>query len=148
MKYKRDRAQKRLYLILFVLCILPPLSGGCAARKLPAKAASALRESVRRWADAEVDFEIVSAQKASDELEDVTVPTGVNPDTTQVGACPPAGTSETWCVVISPAIADREGNAVSHILVQSQGRYWDAQKLFDTDQAVFEVQGCTNWETP
>jgi hypothetical protein len=56
--------------------------------------------------------------------------------------------SETWCVVISPAITDREGNVLSHFLVQSQGRYWDAQKLLDTDRPVFEVHNCTNWETP
>ena len=106
---------------------------------LPSKAASALRTSIHEWAGAEVAFEIVSVQKASDDSSGPTIPTGLPSDSGPVGACPPAGVSETWCVVISPAIVDQEGNAISHILVQSQGRYWDAQKLLDTDRAVFEV---------
>jgi hypothetical protein len=103
---------------------------------------------VAQWAGGEVTFEIASAQKAGTGSDEVTIPTGINPDTSQAGACPPAGTSETWCVVISPPITDREGNRVSRILVQSQGRYWDAQKLLETDKSVFEVQGCTNWDAP
>jgi len=148
MKHKRHVARKRAHRILIVLFILTILSAGCASRKLPAKAASALRERVTQWAGGEVTYEIVSAQKASAGAGEVTIPTGINPDTSRLGACPPTGTSETWCVVIAPAIADREGNTISHVLVQSQGRYWDAQKLLDTDQAVFEVQGCTNWNAP
>jgi len=148
MKYKCPMAPSRPYRILTSLGILTILFVGCASRKLPAKAASALHESVVQWAGGEITYEIVSAQKAGAGAEEVTIPTGINPDTSQLGACPPAGTSETWCVVIAPAIIDREGNSVSHILVQSQGRYWDAQKLLDTDQPVFEVQGCANWDAP
>lgn len=148
MRDVRHAETNRPYVILIVLLLFTALSGGCSSRALPSKAASTLRENVAQWAGAEVAFEIVSAQRASDGTSDVTIPTGINPDTSQVGACPPAGTSETWCVVISPAITDQEGNAVSHFLVQSQGRYWDTQKVLDTDKSLFEYQGCTNWDAP
>jgi hypothetical protein len=130
-----------LYPIWLVLSILALLAAGCAGRALPDKAEAALRETVRQQAGAEVAFEIVSAQKAPGEA-DVTIPTGVNPDAAQVGACPPAGESETWCVVIA------EGDALARFLVQSQGRYWDAQPLRDADRAVFELHGCDNWDAP
>jgi len=148
MKYTRHTATKQSYQILIVLLILTTLSSGCASGTLPSKAASALRENIHKWAGTETAFEIVSAQKAGDDLSDPTIPTGLPSDSGQVGACPPAGESETWCVVISPAITDPDGNTISHILVQSQGRYWDAQKLLDTDRSVFEYHNCTNWETP
>jgi hypothetical protein len=113
---------------------------------LPSKATSALREEVMEWADAETTFQIASAQIASGDSGDIAIPTDLTAGNGQAGACPPAGTSETWCVVISPAIADHDGNTISHFLVQRQGRYWSAQKLLDTDRSVFEYQGCTNWD--
>ena len=148
MKHRDLIAAKRVYQTWTILLVLAALSGGCASRKLPDKAASALHESIREWAVGEATFEIVSAQKAGADASEITLPTGVTAETGKLGACPPAGTSETWCVVIVPAISDREGNAASRFLVQSQGRYWDAQKLLETDRAVFEMQGCTNWDAP
>jgi hypothetical protein len=145
---KRRIAAQRPDRVLLVLLALALLTAGCASRGLPSKAERALRESVSEWAGVEVAFEISSAQKAGSGAGEVTIPIGVNPDTSQLGACPPAGTSETWCVVISPPVMDQEGQRVSRFLVQSQGRYWDAHKLLDADAAVFEVQGCTNWDAP
>jgi hypothetical protein len=41
-----------------------------------------------------------------------------------------------------------EGETLYRFLVQSQGRYWDAQELLEADRAVFEVHGCDNWDAP
>jgi hypothetical protein len=145
MKFVRPLAARQRYRTLTVLFILATLSAGCASSTLPSKAKSVLREEVMAWADAESSFEVVSAQKASGDSGDIAIPTDLTAGNGQPGACPPAGTSETWCVVVSPAIADHDGNTISHFLVQRQGRYWDVQRLLDTDRSVFDYQGCTNW---
>lgn len=133
-----------IWVLSFFLAALWPLAG-CTANTLPESAQSVLDERIAELDTSTAGYTVVSVQKATGAADDEL---NVNPipEAQLVGACPPGGESETWCVVIDPGIAVDTGHTVSHFLVTRQGRYWDVVSLIDAEEGAFLYAGCDNWD--
>ena len=118
----------------------------CGSSALPASAKSALDECIKDLSGRQVEYEIVSAQKARGAPEDASLEEALAGREREAGVCPPGGEGEeTWCVKIDRAIADEEGTSVSHFLVRRLGRTWQAEELADSEKGVYHYSGCDNW---
>ena len=134
-------------LILTCLVLLSYLAAGCTANTLPQRAEQALDEEIATLENAETAYQIVSVEKG-DTVQEINLEGGLIPESNQAGVCPPAGTSETWCVVISPYVMDKEGTPISHFLISRQGSNWHVQQLTEQEEKAFLYLGCENWTAP
>ena len=141
MAYRTTRAV--IWVLMFLVAALWPLTG-CTANSLPQSAQDVLDEQIAELDGSALDYTVVSVQQADGAADDEL---NVNPipEAHPAGACPPAGESETWCVVIDRGITDDAGHTVSHFLVTRQGRYWDVEGLTDAEESAFLYAGCDNW---
>jgi len=134
------RAILGLLLSTMILGFLP----GCGTGGLPKPAKTVLDERIIKLTGSELDYRIVSAQKAPGPSDNVRI------DTSQshpAGRCPPnLGGEETWCVVIDQEITDDAGRTYSRFLMTRQGSDWDVEELADSDSGVFDYFGCSNWD--
>ena len=118
---------------------------GCSSSALPKPGEEALQGYIAQLVGGNVDFKIVSVQKATgpaEELELREFSSGAN----AVSGCPPdTGDRETWCVVIDRSVVDEAGNAFSHFLVMRLGEVWEVEALTDAEVEAFTYIGCSNW---
>jgi hypothetical protein len=132
--------------ILLVAIALLWILSSCSSSSLPESAKAALDESIGGLAGSELDYEIVSAQKAAGTPEDQRIDPDFSPRG-ELGACPPdTGDKETWCVVVAPSIASGSSHTYSHFLVRRVGKLWSAEGLADAEVRRFEYIGCSNWD--
>lgn len=136
-----------MLLILLVSITLLWILSSCSSSSLPEPAKVALDDAIAELAGSEMDYEIVSAQKARGTPEDQRIDLEL-PSPGELGACPPdTGDKETWCVVIDPRIAASGGQTYSRFLVRRVGKLWSVEGLTDSEARRFEYIGCGNWDT-
>jgi hypothetical protein len=131
--------------ILLVSVILSWSLSACSSVSLPKAAQVALDKSVATLAGSELDYKVVSTQKAEGPPEDRIFEPEL-PSANIVSGCPPdTGDRETWCVVVYPGITSGAGQSYCHFLVRRVGESWSVEELADSEARRFEYIGCDNW---
>jgi hypothetical protein len=121
------------------------LLSSCTSPKLPDKAKSTLDDHIGRMVGTEVEYSMVSVQKASGAPDDLSLE-ALTVTNDFISGCPEArGGEETWCVVIDRQIEDGTGTVFSHFILRRQGEFWNALELDEKGDVIFFSVGCNNW---
>ena len=134
----------KLARLFSIVCLLTLAS--CESAGLPQAAQAQLDKHIAEMVGSELDYEVVSVQKASGQPDDVQVEMG-SPFDANPGVCPTnKGGEDTWCVVIGGSVTTDDGDSVSHFLVYREGVSWRVEGLADSEDGAFYFAGCNNWE--